>query len=371
MQLSRIYLNNFRNYDHLELNINKRINILFGKNAQGKTGILEAVYYLSLLTSYRTNQDNELIKHSASEFSIAANYRNNLDDNYSISVKKSQITKKRECLINSIAFTNKDFIGELKAVAFSPDDLEIIKGEPSIRRKFLNIQISRINKYYYSLLVKFNIIIKHRNKLLKDIRENTAKTSSLAIWDCEYAQIALEIIRLRTEFLTEFLPIVYEIFIKLTDNFDEKLHCLYKTNVLNNTNSDSFITDLQQYQDNDIKRGSTALGPHKDDFIFSINDYEAGKFASQGQQRSIVLALKLAEIVYIKNKTGEYPVLLLDDVLSELDEQKKAKLLQYLNKNVQVFITVTERELLPLNCLNHSEIDLFEVKNATLQRGIL
>lgn len=368
MKINKLILQNFRNYKHLEISFEKRLNIFCGKNAQGKTSILEAIYYLSLLTSYRTNQDIELINYHEQEFRLYAQYQNTYREN-SLKISKSQLNKKRECSINDIILSNKDYIGEFKVVAFSPEDLDIIKGEPLNRRRFINIQISRINKYYYSLLVNFNAILKQRNKLLRDIRDGAINKNNICVWDLEYVRVATEIIRIRAEFFKEFIPLACDFYDNLSESEQETLSCEYKTNcnigyLSKEEDQEQFLKVLANSLDSDIKRGSTSIGPHKDDFIFFIAGHDVYKFASQGQQRSIVLSLKLAEISYIQQKTNEYPVLLLDDVLSELDELKKEKLLQNIPSVVQVFITVTERRLLPDSIFNlDSELSYYQVVN--------
>lgn len=365
MKLNKLVLKNFRNYKELDLNFDKRLNIFFGKNAQGKTSILEAIYYLSLLTSYRTSQDSELINYNEQEFQIYGLYQNIFREN-NIKVFKNNTSKKRECSINDILLNNKEYIGEFKAVAFSPEDLEIIKGEPMNRRRFINIQISRINKYYYSLLVNFNAILKQRNKLLKDIRDGVINKNNICVWDVEYSKTALEVMRIRKDFFSEFIPISCDFYNKLSENQQEILTCEYKASYETTLEDkkeqqEAMLKHLADSLDLDIKRGSTGIGPHRDDFQFFINNYDVQKFASQGQQRSIILSMKLAEILYINLKTNEYPILLLDDVLSELDENKKEKLLKNISEEVQVFVTVTETRLLPEKINELSSIEYFEV----------
>ena len=372
MKLNKLKLINFRNYKDLDIDFDKRLNIFCGKNAQGKTSILESIYYLSLLTSYRTNQDAELINYNEQGFQIYASYQNNYRENI-LKINKNQLNKKRECSINDIILSNKDYIGEFKVVAFSPEDLDIIKGEPTNRRRFINIQISRINKYYYTLLVTFNAILKQRNKLLRDIRDGVINRNNICIWDVEYAKVATEIIRIRKDFFKEFMPISCEFYATLADNNNEVLSCEYKTNCSveddGSSNQQEFLIKLlKDSLESDIKRGSTGIGPHKDDFTFFITGYDVYKFASQGQQRSIVLSLKLAEIEYIKIKTNEYPILLLDDVLSELDVFKKERLISNIPNTVQVFITVTEKKILPDSVfLLDNELAYYNVKNGMVE----
>ena len=218
-------------------------------------------------------------------------------------------------------------------------------------------------------MVKFNAILKQRNKLLKDIKEGKCYVGLLNAWDCEYAAVVLEICKQRKLFFEEFLPYVLDFFHLHINVVQENLRCEYKTNVeiqeelSNEQNIENILELLKKNHEQDIRKGNTGIGPHKDDFIFTINGHEANKFASQGQQRSIVLALKIAEIKYILKKTEEYPVLLLDDVLSELDENKKNNFLAGLDENLQVFITVTELELLPKSFLKDPEqIDFFKIE---------
>lgn len=378
MQINRLFLKGFRNYINLDVDFSRKINVFYGKNAQGKSSILEAIYYLSLLSSYRTNIENELINHNNEEFLVAGRYEN-IYQNHTCKIKKNKATRKRQCYLNEKLLGAKEYIGNFKSVLFSPEDLKIIKGEPATRRRFINIQIAQNNSYYYSLLLKNQNILKQRNKLLKEIREGRLLASQLIVWNEQYAEINLEIIKIRAEFFREFLPLVSQIYLQLTGTY-ERLDCQYLTNCVDLTATNftvtaqdkaSFLEKLHVNLPLDLKRGSTSLGAHKDDCQFFLNDHDAHKFASQGQQRTIVLCLKLAEILYIHQKAGEYPVLLLDDVLSELDEQKKQKLLAFVCEKLQLFITVTEKELLPNSLLTNSEVDFFQIQAGRVKRDEL
>lgn len=374
MRINRLFIKNFRNYQNLDVSFYKKINVFYGKNAQGKSSLLEAVYYLSLLSSYRTTVENELINHDNEEFIVAGRYEN-MYQAHTCKIKKNKNTRKRNCYLNERLLMAKEYIGNFKSVLFSPEDLKIIKGEPATRRRFINIQISQNNSYYYSLLLKYQTIIKQRNKLLKEIREGRLLASQLTVWNEQYAQTTLEIVKIRYDFFQEFLPLVSQIYLQLTGTH-EHLQCQYLTDCWDfktalEINADCKAVFLEKLSANlalDLKRGSSSIGAHKDDCQFLLNNYDAHKFASQGQQRTIVLCLKLAEILYTYKKSGEYPVLLLDDVLSELDEQKKSKLLAFVYEKVQLFITVTETELLPVELLTNPEVDFFQVQQGTLAR---
>lgn len=375
MKINRLFIKDFRNYHNLDVSFYKKINVFYGQNAQGKSSLLEAIYYLSLLSSYRTNIENEMITHEQEEFIVAGRYEN-LYQAHTCKVKKNKTTRKRSCYLNERLLMAKEYIGNFKSVLFSPEDLKIIKGEPTTRRRFINILICQNNNYYYSLLLKYQNILKQRNRLLKEIREGRLLASQLAVWNEQYAEITLEIIKIRHDFFQEFLPLVSQIYLQLTGTH-EHLNCQYLTDcvefgetelVVNAATKNTFIEKLVANLAVDLKRGSTSIGAHKDDCQFFLNDYDAHKFASQGQQRTIVLCLKLAEILYIYQKSGEYPVLLLDDVLSELDEHKKSKLLAFVSEKLQLFITVTEKELLPVELLNNPEVDFFEVRQGSLER---
>lgn len=375
MQINRLFLKCFRNYLNLDVNFSKKINVFYGKNAQGKSSILEAIYYLSLLSSYRTNTEYELTNHTSDEFLVAGRYEN-IYQTHTCKIKKSKITRKRSCYLNEKLLGPKEYIGNFKSVLFSPEDLRIIKGEPATRRRFINIQIAQNNSYYYSLLLKNQNILKQRNRLLKEIKEGRLLASQLTVWNEQYAEITLEIVRIRAEFFREFLPLVSQIYLQLTGTH-ERLDCKYLTTCVEFEKTDftidkhwhtKFLDKLTASLPLDLKRGSTSLGAHKDDCQFFLNEYDAHKFASQGQQRTIVLCLKLAEILYVYKKSGEYPVLLLDDVLSELDEPKKQKLLDFVCGKLQLFITVTEKELLPTSLRTNSEVDFFQVQEGQIER---
>lgn len=364
MKINKLKVENFRNYALVNLSFTKNINIFYGCNAQGKTSLLEAVYYLSLLSSHRSNNESELLRHEQTAFAVAAEYKNTYQV-VNCKVKRDYLAKKRECFINEAKAASRDYVGELKTVMFSPEDLKLIKGEPQIRRRFIDIRLSQHNKYYYKLLVNYKNILKQRNSLLKLIKEGKAKKSSLAVWDIEFAKTAAEIIKLRMDFIHAIEQKIISAYSFLAGEDDDVVikYIHFAEDMQIDILSENILDKLNANFTQDIIRGNTSIGPHKDDIQIFLGGYNANKFASQGQQRMLTLAFKMAEINYSYDKSGEYPILLLDDVVSELDELKKNKLFKIFSEDIQVFITVTEKSLLPDHLLSDANASFFQVIN--------
>lgn len=357
MKILSIKLKNFRNYANLNVEFNSIINIIYGNNAQGKTNLLEAIYYMAFGFTYRTKSEEELIKFGATDFSTDINFSNKFYKNKIIIKKYMKNGKyKKELTFNNNVLRAKEHYGLLNVVLFSPDDLQIVKGEPGLRRKFINLEIAQTNKYYYNLLVKYNKTMQQRNKFLKDSKEKiNIDFTQLSVWDSELAKIAAEIIIIRLETLKKISEISADIYSKLTLS-KETLNLSY---ILKTSDGDIFkiysktqkeweewyLKEFKMRRNLDIIRCSTSIGPHRDDILINVDDNNLRAFGSQGQQRSAALALKLAELEFIKEVKEEYPVLLLDDVMSELDSGRRKQLLTFIDGKVQTFITVNDKEL--------------------------
>lgn len=346
MNINTLFLKNFRNYKELNLNLSPFLNIFTGDNAQGKTNIVESLYYAALGTSYRIKNDNDLINWQENEALININF-SRLDIKNNIKFHLSKL-KRRQIILNGANIRQKDLPGNITVVMFSPEDLMLVKGMPSLRRRFLDIELSQTDIFYYDSLVKYNRIINQRNNLLKKIREKEQSVNMLDMWDTQLINTAVFIWQKRFEAVKK-LSLFAAVMQQDISDKKETLIIKYKVN-----NIDEIYDDIDNlkviYKEklinnrfNDVRRGSTCIGPHHDDIELFINEINLKNFGSQGQQRTAVLSLKLAEIEYMKDKLGQYPILLLDDVMSELDKKRREKMVNFFkNKNIQTFITATD-----------------------------
>ena len=353
MLIKRIYLKNFRNLKSVLLDFNSDLNIIVGDNGQGKTNLLEAIYYISTGRSHRTSTDKELINFSEDDNSDNKKLiiqtkilkEDKLNQKLSLQIQgRDKLFKVDDKEVEKIS----DFIGKLNVVLFSPEDLDLVKGGPANRRDFLDTEVSQVNPYYYHQLKKYEKVLKQRNNLLKEIRYNSNKDKSvLEVFTDQLVSIGSKIIKKRQE-VVEKLKILARLHQrKLTDN-QENLKVIYDPSFkFENIKSieEEFNEIITKKIDKEIERGYTLIGPHRDDLILEINGYDIRKFGSQGQQRTAALALKLAELEFMKSESGEYPVLLLDDVFSELDGIRRQELINFIGQRIQTFITTTDKLL--------------------------
>ena len=349
MKIKSLKLLYFRNYLSTNIEVHPSLNVLVGNNANGKTNIIESIFCLALGKSYRTKSDSECIMfgETATAMSCIVN-KNNRELDIMLGINN----KGKSAKIAGIKKTKlTDFVGELNVVLFSPEDLQIVKGSPALRREFMNREFYQFSRIYHKYYLMYQHLLKQRNSYLKDMRKNPKDEMSIAYLETltsQLAKVALYITKERVSFVQDISKLTYKNMLNIS-NGQETLKIKYKSSVLDalniaEINDESFTEEnltkvMMKKSFDDIMRGSTKIGPQHDDLEFYINDLDAKMYASQGQQRSIVLSLKLAEINYLKEKTGTYPVLLLDDVLSELDKNRQLKLLDAINENVQTFIT--------------------------------
>ena len=334
MIIKSLELENYRNYKNLCIEFDEGTNILTGENAQGKTNILEAIYLCSTTKSHKGSKDSEIINFESDEGHLRSIIdKKNEELRIDIHLRKSK-SKVIALNLEKLKKTS-ELIGILNVVLFSPEDLNIIKGGPSYRRSFIDMQICRLDSSYVFNLSSYNKIIDQRNKLLKDIYLQPALRETLFIWDSQLQSYGSQIIVKRREFVKELNEIVKEIHYKLTAQ-KEFLDIRYEPD----TEEDKIEENLRINAERDLRNKATSVGPHRDDYIININGMDARKFGSQGQQRTAALSLKLAEIELIKRKTGDNPIFLLDDVLSELDSNRQNMLLESIS-NIQTIITCT------------------------------
>ncbi len=358
MILKSVALSHFRNYEELHIEFDKGTNILYGDNAQGKTNVLESIYVSGTTKSHKGSKDRELIQFGQEESHILTIVeKDGLDYQIDMHLKKN---KSKGIAINKMPIKKaSELFGILNIVFFSPEDLNIIKNGPSERRRFLDFELCQLDKIYLYHLTKYNKILNQRNRLLKDINFRPDLLDTLSVWDIQLIDHAKEIIRTRKEFVEELNSIVYKIHKKISGNKEELL-LKYEPNVL----EENMEQELAKCRNKDLKFGQTSIGPHRDDLCFMIHDIDARRFGSQGQQRSCALSLKLSEIELVKKSIKETPVLILDDVLSELDSSRQNFLLNSIH-DIQTIITCTGLDEF---VKNRFEIDkIFKVVNGTVE----
>ncbi|MBE7092274.1 MAG: DNA replication/repair protein RecF [Clostridiales bacterium] len=352
MYLNKLQLWNFRSYENLELNFPKGITILYGDNGQGKTNIVEAIYLLCTGKSHRTNREFDMIHFDKPWARVRIeNYQR--DGKHTVDMVLARGQKKR-ILVNGLAISRiSEILGQLSGVIFSPEDLDLIKEGPQKRRRFMDIELSQVSKNYFYALNEYNKVLEQRNSLLKE----TNKESDLFVWDTLLAQRAVPIIKARRDFCKRLQPKVNQMHKYLSSN-KEDLYCEYKDSINDREDIENAIMEiLEKNHETDLKRGFTTVGPHKDDIIIKLGETDLRYYGSQGQQRTATLALKLTELEMMKEDLGEYPVLLLDDVLSELDPTRQKLLLNKI-KDVQTIITVAQ----PVEYFKNMNVNYFRVE---------
>lgn len=360
MYINKLLLINFRNYEYLDIDLINGVNIFVGDNAQGKTNILEAIYYCCFAKSHRTSKDKELVNWKCNEAYIKGYIsKNRLDKNIEIKIFKQG---KKGININKINVTKiSQLIGVFNVVMFSPEDLKIVKESPSYRRKFLDMEISQINNKYYYNLVQYNKVLSERNSLLKNFN---GSYDFIDIYDKQLCSFGSYIIKSRIEYISKLNEKGEKIHFDIT-NGKEKIHFKYVTTIKDfHDIYNDMLKSLIESRQKDIERNTTLVGPHRDDFSIEINNINTRNYGSQGQQRTSILTIKFSSLEIIKDEIGEYPVLLLDDVLSELDENRQKYILRSVDK-VQTIITCTG--ITDISSYLKGTSKIFNVKNGKIK----
>lgn len=356
MFIKKLMLMNYRNYENLNIDFGKNVNVFMGDNAQGKTNILEAIYYAAFAKSHRTSKDRELISWNSNRSFISLSVgKERLDKKIDIAILKDG---KKAIAINSIKI-NKigELFGNFNVVMFSPEDLKIIKESPGLRRKFIDMELCQLDKKYYFNLVQYNKVLGERNVVLKN---RSLSEEVLDIYDSQLASFGEYIIKARLRYIEALNTYGDEIHKEITLG-KEEIKFKYESSIKNLENlKEDFYKQLIKNRRKDIERGISTVGPHRDDFSVLINGVDTKSYGSQGQQRTAVLTIKFASLKIIKEINGEYPVLLLDDVLSELDFNRKKYILSTI-KDIQTIITCTG--IADLNDYLDSTSKIFKVKN--------
>jgi DNA replication and repair protein RecF len=361
MYVKYLQLINYRNYKELNIELSKSVNVFIGDNAQGKTNILESIYYCSIGKSPRTSRDKELINWNGEEAYIKLYVsKERLDKKIEIKIFKEG---KKGINVNSIKVNKiSELIGVLNVVIFSPEDLKIVKESPSFRRKFLDIELCKLSKKYYFNLVQYNKSLNERNIILK--KYNEKQEYMLEVYDEQLSKYGGAIVKARDKYIKSLNDKGKSIHSDITSKA-ENIDFNYITSVKNVDNAEHELLDMLKINRiKDFEKRATSIGPHRDDFNIKINGIDTKVFGSQGQQRTSVLTIKFASLEIVKEVTGEYPVLLLDDVLSELDANRQKFILNSIN-NIQTFITCTG--IGDIEKYLKNEAQLFKVKNGTVE----
>ncbi len=353
MYIENIKLNNFRNYNQLDLELNKHINVIFGDNAQGKTNILEAIFLCSFGKSFRTQKEKEMIKFDEDKATVEIFFKKKDRDGKI----KIEIGDKKQIAVNGVKIKKlSELLGNINIVLFTPDDINIFKSGPANRRKFLDMMIGQLRPNYVYNLNMYLKTIEQRNNYLRQIKEENKPEEMLEIWEENLAEYGEKVYNYRKLYMEKILNKINGIHSKITDA-KEELKIEYISDCFN---KEEYLKLLKSRRKLDIIKGFTTKGIHRDDFVIYINDKEVNIYGSQGQNRTVVLSLKLAELKVIFEEIGEYPILLLDDFMSELDEKRRSNFLSNI-ENTQVILTGTEKIDLP-----NLEYNLYNVKKGEI-----
>lgn len=375
MRLLSLRLHQFRNYREMELPLIHDITIFYGDNAQGKTNLLEGIYTAARGFSFRTRRDEEFALFGTDAWAAQLGYEDQYGS-HTLLVKRapSQGREKKETVWDGNKISTRQQYGRLNLVLFTPDDLWLVKGEPVLRRRFLDMEIAQTSPTYYELLSRYNRVLQQRNSFLKHWqKDGKAAEPQLVVWDQALVEPAAGILDLRLRALTGISAAARDVYARITGNNGE-LTLSYQqkkasaTSVVEENPGRSYwvqllLEELQKRHALDLLRGYTSVGPHRDDLDILHNGRSLKAYGSQGQQRTAALSLKLSELEFIRKIRGEYPILLLDDVLSELDQHRREKLLQCINGTVQTFLTVNDRHLAP----TAGDVVLYQVRSGQLE----
>ena len=370
MRIKRLKVENFRNLEKLDIKFSDGVNIIYGNNAQGKTNIIEAIYIFSFGRSFRANRDIELLKFDE-EYFLSNIEIMKKDRELDMDFGFDKLSNKKMIKVNGVIQKKiSDIIGKLNVVVFKPEDIKIVTDAPSVRRKYIDYLISSISKGYLENITKYKKVLEERNNLLKEIKVKLKGNRVLEkddedfldVYDKLLSKLNCEIYNERERVIEKLNNYIYDIHLKLTENYinNEKLHIKYVSNV--EEDIQKMYNDLIKSRLNDINKGYTSFGIHRDDYIISINSLEVSIYGSQGQKKSSIISLKLSELKVIEEVIGEKPVLLLDDYMSELDEKRRLKFLDII-EDIQIIITTTHKI-----SIDGKENTYFYVDNGKIER---
>jgi len=362
MRLKRLELRAFRNYGELALDVGAGVNILLGPNAQGKTNLLEAIHVLALARSHRTSNDRELIAWDRDSAWVKGEVERR---HGGVTLELELTPRGKKARVGGVEQRRlSDFVGRLNVVLFAPEDLDIVKGPPVVRRRFMDMEIGQTHPGYLHDLLQFHRVLEQRNRFLKTADPGRSASGELDVWNEQLALYGVRMMRRRERFIRKIRPLAGEIHAGVTRSA-ETLTVEYKPSfgtaeqVAGEDDSsliEQFMLMLTQSKEQEFRRGVTLVGPHRDDVRLLIDGRDAQSYGSQGQQRTAALSLKLAELELVREEIGEYPLLLLDDVLSELDPARQAQLVEAFRSRVQTFITTTSLDGLDLGRLEDAVV---------------
>lgn len=368
MLLEQLKLRGFRNYDSAEVKFTPGVNVFLGENAQGKTNMMESIYFLALARSHRTSKDKELIGWNQDFAKVEGLVKTNRD-NFPLEIVVSNKGKKAK--INHLEQPKlSKYIGHLNIILFAPEDLEIVKGSPAIRRRFIDMELGQMNPIYLHHLVEYQKILKQRNQYLKQSNDHQKFDKVyLEILTEQLANEASHVLHERYKFTQQLEKWAQPIQRDISQSKEEltvKYICPVDKDLLNQKEAiyDELMSLYFEYEKQELYRQTTIVGPHRDDLEFFVNGHNVQTYGSQGQQRTTALSIKLAEIELMKEMTKEYPILLLDDVLSELDDNRQTHLLKSIENKVQTFLTTTSLDGVRVDLLRQPKI--FHVKNGKI-----
>jgi DNA replication and repair protein RecF len=361
MYIKSLTLKNFRNYSEQKVNFDKGLNVIFGSNAQGKTNLLEGIYFSAIGKSFKSVIEKDLIKNGESYSDLKIEYFSENRDKYNI--LRIFTDRKKAVSLNGVPLAKmSELIGNLRVVVFTPEELSLVKEGPGGRRKFLDILICQVYPGYMGILSNYNKALEQKNKLLKIIKQKPEFLETLPMWEEQLIKCGAKIIDMRKKVLNEIMIYANEFHNDISKG-KEKIEAKYKTQLCEEISTEEALRHaMEEAREKEIALMSSIIGPHRDEILFLINEKPAKIFASQGQQRTIVLSLKLAQKKYIFETTGETPVMLLDDITGELDIHRREYLFSNLTDSL-VFITCTETDR-----VKDVSGAYFEVKNACVTR---
>ena len=376
MYLKHFIAQNYRNLQQFEVDFDPNVNIFIGQNAQGKTNLLEAIYFLALTRSHRTSNDKELIAFGKDYANVSGHiYKSQID----LSLRVLITTKGKKVWVNRVEQAKlSKYVGQLNAILFSPEDLDLIKGAPNLRRRFMDQEFGQISAEYLYFAGKYKQVLQQKNNYLKQLAKGEAHdTMFLEVLSDQLAGVAAEVIVRRFQFLNYLDQYARDAYAHISTSA-EKLEVIYRPSVkeisVKNSVEEVYHKVLNNFQNNqklEILKGTTLSGPHRDDIDFELDGKNAHLYGSQGQQRTIALSIKLAEIQLVHQITDEYPLLLLDDVMSELDHNRQSALLNYIHGKTQTFITTTDLEGISWEIIKKPKIYRIKSGQIYLEEGKL
>ena len=350
MHIKRLILHNFRNYAELSIEPDPGLNILLGRNAQGKTSFLEAIYVIALARSWRAGRDSELVRWESDQARVSAEVGREEQNDISVEVILGR-SEKKQVLINTIRQTRlADLMGQVNVLLIEPHDVEIVRGEPSHRRRFMNLEISQVQPLYCHLLVNYRKVLEQRNRLLKDLQARGCRDGVMEVLNVQLVDYGSKILDRRLNFVSRIAGLARDIHSRITEGsetMETKYHSRTSLDAADAVDqlAERLRSRLEEVRDEEIWRGITLVGPQRDDLIFTVNGVDARTYGSQGQQRTIALSLRLAELELMNETAKEPPIILLDDVMTDLDEGRRKQVFDMTRGRCQIFVTAASKRV--------------------------